>query len=367
MSCSSQKGGKYIGSGAYGCVFNPHLKCKEVNNKKQTVGKVFENHEEYEEEFKVAEYIQKKVDPKNKFTIPLVGSCQVAYFRQTDNVKSCDLIQKGKKAEDYHQVMYKYAGKSLEDILKNKKRTGTISSFLKIFKGFGPILQGIKTFQENSLVHSDIKPANIMMLKDKLYLIDFGLLCKFDELFIKDRAGILVANYPYFPPEFKAFGFKAERGFDRLYELAMANFESRMTLARALTTTLKMKPKDDLEKFFTDKVPKKAYIQYAGKADIYGLGLVLFQLFLWSGFMDKQYKRPGPNSVVRDMIIDMIRKMLHFDPRARYTIDEAIAHHNKIQQFRECMKRPAKDVLRTPSARNVNPKNKLTVCITKVQ
>jgi serine/threonine protein kinase len=338
-----QQGGKYLGRGTAGCIFRPHLKCTDVSNKKNSVGKVFNDDDDYENELQMAR-IMARIDPKGDFSIPIIANCEgIHYYRHNDEVSKCKLINNTKQSADYKQIIYKYGGTSLQDIMT--KQPGTIPRFIKLFMRLEPILEGLKKFNSRSpnapnVVHFDIKPHNLLSLRSKLYLIDFGLLSTHEEVYSKYTTHILASDYPWYPPEFKVYLFpssSSHKDFDKLFNRVQDNFmKVEPYIAHAITTVLKMNVKQELQAFYNDKVPKKEYIQsFANKVDIYSLGIVLLQLYVWSGYHKKKYSersRPSKYSIARDQITELIKGMIAFDPRKRLTIDQVLAQHKRIKE-----------------------------------
>lgn len=329
-------GGKYIGKGTTGCVFRPHLKCITVSNQKNSVGKVFKNEEEYQNELDMSRIIQ-QIDTNNEFTIPLIGTCDgIHYYRHNDEVSKCKSMDLDIPPSNYKQIIYKYGGQSLEHVMSNGKRNGSITNFCKMFLAFRPILFGIQKFNNRNpnpnVVHHDIKPHNIMLLRSKLYLIDNGLLSAHDEVYQSNRIQLLSTDYPWYPPEFKAFLFKNTGDYDRLFKRINDNFVNvEPVLGKAIVTILKMTPKKDFEVFYNSKIPKKQYINYANKIDVYSLGIVLLQLYLWSNYHRKQYTRPSKYNTIRGHVIELLKGMIQFDPRNRMSIEQVIQKYNQIQ------------------------------------
>jgi len=340
---SKQEGGKYLGRGTTGCIFKPHLKCITLSNQKNSIGKVFNDTDDYDNELQMAR-IMARIDPKGAFSIPFINNCEgVSYIRHNDEVSKCKLMNSqdtNAKLRDYNQIIYKYGGTSLLDLMTKPNSTGTISRFIKLFTRFEPILQGIKKFNNRrrdsnapNVVHFDIKPHNILSLRSKLYLIDFGLLSTHEEIYSKNTTHILASDYPWYPPEFKAYLFPPTADFNKLFNRVQDNFlKVEPYLATAVTSTLKMNPKQDLQAFYNAKVPKKDYIHYANKIDVYSLGIVLLQLYLWSGYHKRNYSRPSKYSVARDQIKELIKGMIAFDPRQRLSIEQVLQRHKSITQ-----------------------------------
>lgn len=329
-------GGKYLGRGTAGCVFRPHLKCITVSNKKNSVGKVFKHEEEYNNELDMGRIMQ-AIDTKNEFTIPLIATCDgIHYYRHNDEVSKCKSIDSNTPPSNYKQIIYRYGGQSLEQVMSNGKRNGSIANFCKIFLALKPILLGIQKFNNRdpnpNVVHHDIKPHNIMILRSKLYLIDYGLLSAHDEIYQANRTQVLSTDYPWYPPEFKAYLFKNTGDYDILFKRINDNFVNvEPVIGKAIVTILKMTPKKDFEAFYNSKIPKKQYVTYADKIDVYSIGIVLLQLFLWSNYYRKQYTRPSKYNTVKLHIIELIKGMIQFDPRNRMSIEQVINKYNQIE------------------------------------
>lgn len=311
-----QRGGKYLASGKYGCAFNPHLKCIDVSNKKHTIGKVFSDTEEHDVELQVMNQIKKDIDPNDKFTVPFHGSCSVHYYRKTDGASTCTHLDQSNPRQ-HKQLLYGYGGQPLS--LKLKK-PGSITTFLNILPKFIPLFEGLVKFNQYKIVHLDLKMDNLLLMKSKLYLIDFGLMQSEKDVFVSSNARVLLHDCLWYPPEFKSFLFKKGNGFEKLFKRVTDNFHgSNQDVAKGLSTVLKMNVKDDLEAFFNDDLPKKQYKNLASKVDVYSLGMLLFKFYLWSGFHKKTYKRSTVKIIIREKFIDLIKGMVHFDPRKRFT------------------------------------------------
>lgn len=316
-----QTAGKFVASGSYGCTFYPHLKCKDMSNKKNTIGKVFPEAEDADEEAKIMNAIKTKLDPKNDFTVPFHGRCKVHYIRKTDEAASCNLITKN-NAKDAEQLLYAYGGQSLSKTFHKK---GSINGLLKLLPAFVPIVEGLVKMNNLKWVHFDVKPDNMLLLHGKLYLIDFGIISVENDVYSNINANRLISDYAWYPPEFKVYFFKKNTEYERLYKRVMDNFQgSNAELAGAMMTVLKGNPMKELELFFKDSLPKKQYTNLSSKVDTYSLGLILLKLYLWSGFHQKIYKIKTRRFVVREKIIELIKGMTHFDPRQRLSATEVL-------------------------------------------
>lgn len=367
-SKQNHHGGKFINSGSYGCVFKPHLKCKDVNNIPNSVGKVFDRLKDFEEEYKIATRIRKDIDPEGEFTVPMLASCNVQYMRKTDQFSKCDLAKPSMKPSDYKQIIYPNAGKDIDSILENETpMRGSATTFLKLLVAFRPILDGLTRLTDKQLIHNDIKSNNIMYKKGRLFLIDFGELIHHEELFTRMMVPNFVDDIYWYPPECKAFIHPRSEGSDALYRKVMNNFKGFRFIVRALVTHLRMNPMADLQSFYNAQVPQKQYKDVcAPKVDVYAIGLVILQLYLWSEFHEQIYKTNSPKAVIREMVLNLIRGMVNFDPRRRSSSTEALAQLDDIIKLMDCLKRPSKDVKKSPSAQGQRPATKLNICVGKL-
>jgi len=366
--CNKHHGGKFINSGTYGCVFTPHLKCRDVNNIPNTVGKVFNRTKDFDEEYEIANMIQTKIDPKGEFTIPMLATCNVQYFRKNDQFNKCDLAKPGMRPSDYKQIIYPNAGKDLENVLENETSLrGSPTTFLKLLVAFRPILEGFTKLADKQLIHNDIKANNIMYKNGRLLLIDFGKMVHHDDMFTRAMVHYLIDDKYWYAPECKAFVHSRSEGSDALYRKVNNNFKGFRHIARALVTHLRMNPMADLQSFYNAQVPQKQYKEVcAGKIDVYSLGLTILELYLWSEFHEQIYKTNSPKAIIREMVLNMLRGMVNFDPRRRSSSADALAQLEDIIKLMECLKRPVKDVKRSPSARGQKPATRINICVGKL-
>lgn len=314
----------FVASGSYGCVFYPHLKCKGKKHYGDGVGKIFYVNEDFESEKDIEKRIQ-KIDAQNKFTLPLYDTCETdKNYRPSDQIKKCTNMDMAGKS--YNQLIYKYGGKSLIEVLTEKK--GTSAMFKKVFVSLVNVLEGIQRVNEMGYVHQDIKPDNIMMgtsLKSKsedkkAYIIDFGILDVKESIYTNDNIAILKYDYPYFPPEYKIFAMVNNSTFNKFYDSYMSNFnfgfmfnDRRQFIGNYLNDFGL-----DIKSVLKDLYKSPAYD--VNKIDVYSFGIILLMVYLWA---------PPPKKHQTD-VKTYIASLIHPDPRQRSTPEKALEMHKDI-------------------------------------
>ena len=188
-------GGKILGEGTYGCVFHPPIKCSGESRRRSGVGKIVRNIYDANEEINIAKQIR-KIDPKGKFTNPMINDCMIKKSNITkkdeDNIL-CGATSTLNDDKTYKQIIYKYKGQDL------------LSTDNTDFMRYSNLINGLKILQQHKICHRDIKEENILSLKNKYIYIDFGLTTKMNGVYTEQETGILMYDYLYYPPEFKIY------------------------------------------------------------------------------------------------------------------------------------------------------------------
>ena len=202
----TQKGGKVLGEGGYGCVVSPPLKCNKPFFKipysvdEKYVSKIFEYDEDDEDVFNELKIGNKLIiiDPYQKYFSPIINGCNFIKQKHSDiqylaskpdydnSSSSSASDKKAVKCSIFNNVEYlnlisKNAGIDFDVAFRNKNPA--IISFIKnnyiaIFKHF---CTATNLLHKNSILHRDIKTLNAMINykpereKANITLIDFGL------------------------------------------------------------------------------------------------------------------------------------------------------------------------------------------------
>lgn len=224
MTDLKYSGGDLLGTGSFGCVFHPAIKCKNDNNNKNinknTVSKIFfspKSNQEASYEMKINNLIR-KIDGYQTWASIWDKKCIPKKYSNIEinepKIEQC-LYDNGQSEYDFnkYRIMLngKYAGISMEYILSSlftntvfKKKELFIKKFLDIMLFMKPIFIGLVEMYKNKICHNDIKFDNITINKNTCRLIDFGLASENKNIkfykqrsmseFISDR---IFTPYPY--------------------------------------------------------------------------------------------------------------------------------------------------------------------------
>lgn len=309
----------FVASGSYGCVFRPHLACKgkhPLSSKKGTVGKVFEDHSEFENEREMFEKVR-QIDPHGLFTLPLLGECETRDRpRRSDRIEDCPLIDMS-RSTSYDQLIIPDGGISLSAKCQDKPLSR--STFWRMVPLLVPILEGLVTLKGHGQVHQDIKPENIMYKKGRLYLIDFGIMSEAKKIYIHGN-GMLGADYPYFPPEYKLFSAPKGQAVDRFISSFLENFTFSIKIAGSHANIPRLMEEAldiDLTEALADLHASPQFDP--SKVDVYQLGMVIFMMYISCGL--HKARRPTPRTAAaRTLILGMLIP----SPRERLSPEEAL-------------------------------------------
>ena len=218
-----QNGGNLIGTGSFGCVFHPALKCMgQKNIHDDIVSKVFfspESKKEAADEIKIDSMIQ-KIKGNEDWAHIWDKNCLPKKYK--DIVKEDPEIETcldDNSIDEYEFDKYRrmlqgtYAGVPLLNIILKDFKSSAFTNkrnftknFLKIMRLFKPLFVGLCEMYDNDISHNDIKDDNIMIDDDGCKYIDFGLSarCSNKQFFKRRSMGEFGCDriYPSYPYEF---------------------------------------------------------------------------------------------------------------------------------------------------------------------
>lgn len=192
------RGGKPIGSGTYGCVFYPALKCraktkstnKTKKNRVSMVSKLMTK-KNLLVEYKEIELIKKALhnlrDFEKYFLLSNVSYCQPKKLTKNDFVEFERKCRSSKFKKDdvnkhineYFILNMPYGGDTVKEYMNNMESN---SMFVKLNNGLVELIKNaVIPMNKQHVYHSDIKDKNLLVYKkhnktfENLRIIDWGL------------------------------------------------------------------------------------------------------------------------------------------------------------------------------------------------
>ena len=184
-----KRGGKVIGSGGYGCVFRPALRCNGTRKRvSKTISKLMLNKHVKREYMEITKYLpilQKIPNYKNYFIIEGANICQPAPLTRQDldnfDTKCKVLRKRDINAKNINSNLDKISSLNLQDggvELGTYIYSGLSLDGMKDLNGrmIQLLMNGILPMNKYDVYHADIKEANIVVDTSKyVRLIDWGL------------------------------------------------------------------------------------------------------------------------------------------------------------------------------------------------
>ena len=187
----TRKGGKVIGSGGFGCVFRPALKCSKKRNRGSNMVSKLMTKRHAKKEYSTIKKIKKKVSEipqySSHFLINHVSSCTPAPLTDSD---LSNFDEKCKVMNKYDDITSKNVNENLNKLKSLNLPDGGISltnyygnmksesDFEYINKQLIELLEnGIIPMNQLGVYHGDIKEGNILfnLHTHRIGLIDWGL------------------------------------------------------------------------------------------------------------------------------------------------------------------------------------------------
>lgn len=214
---------KLIGSGGFGCVYQPAIKCKNTEKTKKNVSKLMLIDDALDEYYK-NELIKgelKKIKKYNQYFIFVAILCD---SKKLEVIKEEDVLSCGKhevvnefkrtRFEQLAVLNIPYGGSSLDKYIMNLHYNNVERRNMFVYEMTLSLQKlcefGIKEMHNNNVYHTDLKPLNILWEPElqMMRIIDWGLA----------RVGspnILINHYK---------GFH----FNHPYESLLFNFEDKL-------------------------------------------------------------------------------------------------------------------------------------------
>lgn len=327
----SQSGGKLLGQGVYGCTFEPAPRCAggQVFSRIQglpAVGKV--TAENPTAEVAVGRAIMALPLAQQYFALP-TETCKPRLPVDDADVGKCEFLEESVAAgESISMMVMPLAGRQLLQWSLDLPRLAT--NYRRLFIH---LLEGMVIYQRAGYVHNDIHMGNVLVDNAGVArYIDFGLAFKVDDVLTWEDANLgttFKPQYVWQAPEVHLWrmlrnGIRVRDGVAKLkaenVELSQMEhqFPARPSLEMALSdlanTSTSLRQKDG----------GGAFVRAYGKRfDAWRIGLCMWllwqDLLAWSGFRQTELWSQ------RDLMRRVLGGLTQFNPRARWTAEQALA------------------------------------------
>jgi len=331
------EGGKLIGKGTYGCIFDPPLLCKKKQFDKGDIGKLSTT-EDLERESNAFKVLQGIKESSQYFILPHASCTPKIINNQVDNdIDKCDFLSRADPS-DLKQVATEYGGNDLRKFnLKSKDNI----SFFSLMK---QLLEAGSLMVLHGYVHYDIHAGNIVVNnKNNAKLIDWGQSFSKNQISldsISERWKELVPEYSAEPPEvtfLTAIDYSNNYSFEEALLQLMPKKRVLHTIEKILGVSLRTQLANlgtffRTSQAFQQKDIIKIWKLYYPGFDAWGIGVVLLEslnilMFSYEFIESSEWK------LKKAIAVDIIKKMLHTNPKERIDCVEALAMFDPVNEI----------------------------------
>jgi serine/threonine protein kinase len=319
----SMIGGKIIGQGTYGCVFQPALLCKK-KVLTGSIGKITDA-DDLERELHAGKILGKIVNYKYYFILP-EDTCvpRIIDNQEEKDINKCKFLQKN-PVNNLKQYSMPYGGIDL-----NKATNIYFFTLMKHMLEIGSLMLLSK------FVHYDIHNGNIVVDKNGVpRLIDFGQSFSYDEISLEtigDRWKVLTPTYSAEPPEvtfLTAIDDYNQYSFEDAILEVMPQKKILKTVEKLLGIPVK-KQIVNLGNFFKssqafrqNNLVKFWKLYYPG-FDSWGIGVLLLEMlerFMYS----YEFIESSEWKLKKFIVVKILTQMLDTNPKHRIDCIEALS------------------------------------------
>lgn len=333
-------GGALVGSGTYGCIFDPPLRCKDprIRAMPRAVGKISEP-VDVENEISVAVALQKVPNASKYFVLPVPSSvCEpVPEAQQPDRVsiQQCDMDafqEKGFKGLIHFQMPYGGISISKRFGEKGAQPTKPVFPVLSMIRS---LLESVAVLSLNGFIHFDLHARNVLVdpATERIRLIDFGMTVSSRQLTEESLQYKWRQYSPDFSPESPEItliqGVREKVPVGKAL-LDMIKQKKSILEAETLLGLPRQFQYREFKQFWTTSraVQANDWIAfmklYWPAIDAWGLGVVLLHMYkLWIQFPSVTQSKEWTSNVSR--IKEVLRGLLRMDPRQRFDAVEALS------------------------------------------
>ena len=180
-------GGQVIGSGGFGCVFSPAIKCNDSTTRSSGISKLLFNKDanvEWKEISNVKKIIEKIPNSQNYFLLTDMTMCQPDILDQNDmeGISNCSSLNRNKINRDninnnlnlFKIINMPDGGKDINYMFSES----TVSFNVVNTSLINLLNNGVVPMNALKLMHNDLKGENILYKDELSKVIDWGLASK---------------------------------------------------------------------------------------------------------------------------------------------------------------------------------------------
>jgi serine/threonine protein kinase len=324
------EGGRLVGQGTFGCVFDPPLKCKEARSKAQKgpqVGKIGKPIDA-EAELIAAKTLGKIEGASTYFVLADPTSLCTPVVSSKDGIDNCKVVQRyGMK--DMVSFAMPYGGVTISNRFNAVKEEGTTFPFQQCIVR---LLECGAVLALHGYVHYDISPRNILFDEKTSMprLIDFGMSFSSSNItaeIIQERWKIYSPGYDVEPPEISVLtGLKKGISLNQTIRDVIKEKGAIQSASVHAGLSTKRQLQSFVEFWNSSKSMKEqdlvAFFKFYWPAfDAWSVGYVI--LILFRRYVQLTNVHDDPTTFMS--IKEILRGLLCMNPRTRIDCVEALA------------------------------------------
>jgi hypothetical protein len=329
------EGGKLIGQGTYGCIFNPPLLCKKKQFDKGDIGKIT-TIKDTKLEMNAFKILQSIKESDHYFILP-DASCspRIINNQVESDINKCKIIRDEEHSK-LKQISMEFGGKDLSRF--NLKSKDSISFFTLMRH----LLEAGSLMVLHGFIHYDIHSGNIVINKDNVpKLIDWGQSFSKNEISlesISERWKELTPEYSAEPPEVTfATALYDDYKFEEALLEVMPKKKVFYTIEKILGISIKTQITNlaifckTSQAFKTKDIVKLWNLYYPG-FDSWSIGVVLLEtlnvlMFSYEFIESSEWK------LKKVIVVDILKRMLHTNPKERIDCVEALSMLDPVNEI----------------------------------
>ncbi len=327
-SDETMTGGKMLGQGAYGCVFDKPLACKTgAVDEKGKIGKLTLK-SEAKMEMKLSSILRALPNADNYFGI-IFDECAIKPRKnQKDpDLNKCEIINNYGQSQ-YIQITMKYGGKSLDE-LRGRFNTKMINNY----DFTRHILEAGTLLLSKGIIHNDLHMGNVLLGPTKKpMIIDFGLSYQISMLTEKNTEKLLLnkfdPKYKQHAPELSILDavYNGISLKENIYSYILEKKKSTVILEKIWGVSFK-KGVEDLKAFtvasksIRDRDWFSFYKIYWPKLDAWAIGRILLMIYEELSF-DYNFKE---DATLTPKYKEIITGLLQTTPNRRLNCAQALS------------------------------------------